>query len=89
MDILAVIGWILFGLIVGLIARLLIPGRDPMGWIATMVLGIMGSLVGGLIAYALQLGADRYSPAGWILSVIGGVAALLIYYWATGTRRGT
>jgi uncharacterized membrane protein YeaQ/YmgE (transglycosylase-associated protein family) len=88
MEPLSILGWILFGLIVGVIARLLVPGRDPMGWIATILLGIIGSVVGGLIAYALKLGTDPYQPGGWILSIIGAVIALLGYYWLTGTRRG-
>lgn len=83
----SIIGWIIFGLIAGAIARLLIPGRDPMGWVATILLGIVGSVVGGLIAYALNLGTEPYSPAGWILSIIGAIVTLLLYYWATGTKR--
>jgi len=83
----SILGWILFGLIAGAIARLLIPGRDPMGWIATILLGIVGSVVGGLIAYALKLGTDPYQPAGWILSIIGAVIALLGYYWMSGRSR--
>jgi uncharacterized membrane protein YeaQ/YmgE (transglycosylase-associated protein family) len=82
----SIIGWIIFGLIAGAIARLLVPGRDPMGWVATIVLGIVGSFVGGLIAYLLKLGTDPYEPGGWILAIIGAVVALLIYYWARGTR---
>lgn len=89
MHIGSLIGWIIFGLIVGAIARLLVPGRDPMGWIATILLGIVGSVVGGLIAYALRLGTAPYEPAGWIFSIIGGIVALLGYYWLTGTRRST
>lgn len=83
----SIIGWIVSGLIIGAIARLLIPGRDPLGWIATILLGIIGSVVGGFIAYALRLGTEPYAPAGWILSIIGAVVALLIYYWATGRQR--
>lgn len=87
MGIGSIIGWIVFGLIAGAIARLLIPGRDPMGWITTMVLGIIGSLVGGFIAYALKLGTGTYDPAGWILSILGAVLALLTYYWVTGAKH--
>ena len=88
MNPLSIIGWILFGLVVGLLARLLVPGRDPMGWLATLLLGVVGSVVGGLIAYALRLGTEPYAPAGWLLSIIGAVVALLGYYALTGTRRG-
>jgi uncharacterized membrane protein YeaQ/YmgE (transglycosylase-associated protein family) len=86
-DPISIIGWILFGLIAGAIARLLVPGRDAMGWIATIALGIIGSFVGGLIAYGLRLGTSPYEPAGWIMSILGAVVALLAYYSFTGTRR--
>jgi uncharacterized membrane protein YeaQ/YmgE (transglycosylase-associated protein family) len=82
----AIIGWIVFGLIAGAIARLLMPGRDPMGWLATIALGIVGSVVGGLIAYALKFGTDPYSPAGWIFSIIGAMLALAAYYRFSGSR---
>jgi uncharacterized membrane protein YeaQ/YmgE (transglycosylase-associated protein family) len=87
MTVMHVLGWILFGLIIGLIGRLLVPGRDPMGWIATIVLGIVGSLIGGFISYALGFGGDVYAPGGWIMSIIGAVIALVIYHWATGSAR--
>ena len=83
----SLIGWIIFGLIIGALARLIMPGRDPMGWIATIVLGIVGSLVGGFLAYALHLGHQHYEAGGWIMSLIGAVIALAFYYWTTGGRR--
>lgn len=83
----SILGWIIFGLIAGAIARLLIPGKDPIGLIATMLLGIVGSLVGGFIAYALRLGTTPYEPAGWILSILGAIVTLLVYYWAASPRR--
>jgi len=82
----SILGWIIFGLIAGAIARLLVPGRDPMGWIATILLGIVGSVVGGMIAYALKLGTDPYQPAGWIFSIIGAIVALLIYHWMNKSK---
>lgn len=68
-----VIGWIFFGLFVGLIARLLYPGRQPMGFIATMALGIVGSLVGGAISYSFGYDPQDglFQGAGWIMSIIG------------------
>jgi uncharacterized membrane protein YeaQ/YmgE (transglycosylase-associated protein family) len=83
---LTVLSWMLFGLIVGAIARLLVPGRDPMGWIATILLGIVGSLIGGGIAYALNMATEPYAPAGWILATAGAVIALLVYNMAAGAR---
>jgi uncharacterized membrane protein YeaQ/YmgE (transglycosylase-associated protein family) len=74
------ISWVFFGLIVGLIARLLVPGKQAMGWIATIVLGILGSFVGGAISYLL-FGSPNggVNPAGWIMSIIGGVIVVLVY----------
>jgi uncharacterized membrane protein YeaQ/YmgE (transglycosylase-associated protein family) len=71
-----VVGWVLFGLIVGAVARMLYPGREGLGWLGTMALGIAGSLVGGGVAYALRLGQYPYTGAGWILSIVGALALL-------------
>jgi uncharacterized membrane protein YeaQ/YmgE (transglycosylase-associated protein family) len=69
----SIIAFAVFGLIVGLIARLLYPGRQPMGFIATMILGMVGSFLGGFIAYLF--GADPqdgpFQSSGWIMSIIG------------------
>jgi len=76
-------------LIVGAIARLLVPGRDLRGWGATVLLGIVGSVVGGMIAYLLQLGVDPYQPAGWIFSIIGAIIVLCVYNRMTAPRLRT
>lgn len=77
-----IIGLIIIGLIAGALARLLVPGPDPMGILATILLGIVGSFIGGFLGYVI-FGADRYSgfiqPSGWIGSIIGSIIALLIY----------
>jgi uncharacterized membrane protein YeaQ/YmgE (transglycosylase-associated protein family) len=83
--ILAIIGYIIFGLIVGLIARLLMPGRDPMGLVATTLLGIAGSFVGGLLARALF---NDNNGVGWIGAIIGAMLLLLLYRAVTSRRRG-
>ena len=73
-----VIGWIIFGLIVGVIAKLLVPGKDPGGFITTILIGIAGALLGGWIGRA----AGWYGPnqgAGWIVSIIGAIVLLIIY----------
>jgi uncharacterized membrane protein YeaQ/YmgE (transglycosylase-associated protein family) len=73
-----IIGWILFGLVVGVIAKLLMPGRDPGGFIITILLGIAGSLLGGLVGRMLGF----YGPgeaAGWIMSILGAVLLLFLY----------
>ena len=80
-----IIGWLLFGLIVGAIAKFLMPGRDPGGWIVTILLGIAGSFVGGFLASTL-LGSDNQA-AGWIGSIIGAMLLLLIYRMIVGRRR--
>jgi len=81
----SVLGWMLFGLVAGAIARMLHPGNDVMGWGATMLLGITGSLLGGGIAYLLRLGISPYQPAGWIFSIIGAIVLLAMGFF--GTRR--
>jgi len=85
-----ILGLIVIGLIAGALARLLVPGRDPMGIGATIVLGILGSFAGGFLADVLFRDdtADRgLSPAGIVGSVIGAVILLLIYNAVTN-RRG-
>jgi uncharacterized membrane protein YeaQ/YmgE (transglycosylase-associated protein family) len=85
-----ILGLIVIGLIAGALARFLVPGRDPMGIGATIVLGIVGSFVGGFLADVLfrSDSADRgLSPAGIVGSVIGAIIVLLIYNAVT-SRRG-
>src|SRR5579859_6093840 len=79
-----ILGWILFGLIVGAIAKLLMPGRDPGGWIVTILLGIAGSFVGGFLASALM--GRNEQTAGWIGSIIGAIILLFIYRLIVGRR---
>lgn len=79
MDPMTLIVWLLAGLIVGVLARLLVPGPDPMGWLGTIVLGIVGSLVGGFLANLLFNGQAVVQPAGWLGSIIGAVIVLLIW----------
>ena len=78
---------IVFGLIAGAIAKLIMPGRDPGGILVTILIGIAGSLVGGFLFNAIGIGGgERY--AGLIGSVIGAIILLLLYRMFTG-RRGT
>jgi len=72
-----VIGWILFGLVIGAIARLLVPGRQNIGILKTMLLGVAGSFVGGFLAY-LIFGGEPLQAAGWIGSILGAVLLLAI-----------
>lgn len=80
----SIIGWIIFGLIAGGIARLLVPGSGPIGCLGTMLLGIAGSFVGGFIAHLLFRGDwGEFEPASLIGSVLGAVLLLVI-----GRRMG-
>ena len=78
---LQIIWWIIVGLIVGALARLLVPGRDPLGWLGTILLGIAGSFVGGFIASLIWRPADGnyFQPGGLLLSLVGAVLLLLIW----------
>lgn len=88
MDILwMIISWTIFGLIVGAIARLLVPGRQSMGIGATILLGIIGSFVGGFLGSLLFGGEITLrNPAGWIGGIIGAVIALLIFLRMSTSR---
>jgi len=75
--------WLIVGLIVGALARLIMPGKDAMGTIATLLLGIAGSILGGLISWAIWGSANgRFQPAGFILSLIGAIVLLWLYRMA-------
>ena len=80
-----VIGWIIFGLIVGALAKLLMPGRDPGGIIVTMALGIAGALIGGFVGQALGWYGEN-EGAGFLMSLLGAVLLLWIYRMIIGRR---
>ena len=80
-----ILSWILFGLGVGIIAKLVTPGRDPGGFIVTVLLGIAGALLGGFIGRAMGFyGPDE--SAGWLMSITGSVI-LLVAYRVIARRR--
>jgi uncharacterized membrane protein YeaQ/YmgE (transglycosylase-associated protein family) len=81
-----ILGWIVFGLVVGAIAKLLMPGKDPGGIIVTMVLGIVGALLGGFIGRALGMYNSNES-AGFIMALLGAVFVLLVYRMTVGGRH--
>ena len=73
-----ILGWILFGLIIGALAKLVMPGRDPGGIIVTMLLGIAGAVIGGFVGRAMGF----YGPgeaAGFLMSFVGAVLLLVLY----------
>jgi uncharacterized membrane protein YeaQ/YmgE (transglycosylase-associated protein family) len=78
----SIIGWIIFGLIVGIIAKFLMPGRDPGGYIVTTLLGIAGALVGGFLGRFLGL-YNEGDPVGFIMAILGSIVLLLIYRMAS------
>jgi len=83
-----IIAWIVFGFIIGLLARAIVPGRQHMGFIMTTLLGVAGSLIGGFIANALSGGTMQdVHGAGFIGSLIGAIVLVFIVSAATGGRR--
>ena len=73
-----ILGWILFGLVVGVLAKLVMPGRDPGGILVTMLLGIAGAVLGGVIGRTLGFYGER-EAAGFLLSLLGAVVLLALY----------
>lgn len=74
------ISWIIFGFIAGAIARFLLPGRDAMGCITTIIIGVIGSFVGGYLGSLFRGGpSDSFHPAGLLGAIIGSIIVLLIY----------
>ena len=78
--------WLLFGLAIGAIAKLVMPGGDPGGVVLTIVIGIIGSIVGGGISYLFFGAREPYQPAGWILSIVGAVVLLAAFRAMDGRR---
>ncbi|CAG9183020.1 GlsB/YeaQ/YmgE family stress response membrane protein [Cupriavidus pinatubonensis] len=74
----AFLGTVFVGLIVGLIARAIKPGDDKMGWIMTILLGILGSVVAGFVGRSMGW-YQPGQPAGWIASVLGAIVLLVLY----------
>lgn len=74
----AILSWIVFGLVIGIIAKLLMPGKDPGGFIVTMLLGIAGALVGGFIGRAMGFYGQNQG-AGWLMSILGAIILLALY----------
>ncbi len=85
-----IITWIVVGLIAGVIAKLLMPGNDPGGWIITILLGIAGAVVGGWIMSALGFGGvTGFNIWSIVVAVVGAVILLAIYYLIRGGTRTT
>ena len=85
-----IIGWILLGLLAGIIAKALLPGDDPGGFIVTTIIGVVGALLGGFIARALGLGDpidEFFDVSTWLAAIVGAIILLVIYRAVVG-RRG-
>jgi uncharacterized membrane protein YeaQ/YmgE (transglycosylase-associated protein family) len=80
-----VLGWILFGLIAGVIAKLIMPGKDPGGFIVTILLGIAGAVLGGFLGRAMGLYGEG-EAAGLFVSILGAILLLAIYRIMTRSR---
>ena len=80
MGLFDLIGWLVIGLVIGLLARFLVPGKDPMGFLATTLLGIAGSFLGGLISRLLFRSApgQGFVRPGFIVSLIGAIILVLV-----------
>lgn len=77
-----VLGWIFFGLVVGVVAKFLTPGRDPGGFFVTIVIGIIGAMLGGFIGRGLGwYGAG--DPVGFVMAVVGSIILLVLFRLAS------
>lgn len=92
MGLSGLISWVLFGLVAGVVAKLLMPGKDPGGCIITSLIGIAGALLGGFIATALGFGGvEAWDWRSFFIAIIGAILLLVIYRALSGrkgTRRG-
>jgi uncharacterized membrane protein YeaQ/YmgE (transglycosylase-associated protein family) len=73
-----ILGWIVFGLVVGIVAKFLMPGRDPGGFVVTVLLGIVGALLGGYLGRGLGWYREG-DAAGFLMAVLGAIIVLAVY----------
>ena len=84
-----ILGWILLGLLAGIIAKAVLPGDDPGGIIITTLIGIAGAVLGGLVARALDIGDpidEFFDISTWLAAIIGAIVLLLVWRVVTGRR---
>jgi uncharacterized membrane protein YeaQ/YmgE (transglycosylase-associated protein family) len=84
-----IIGWILLGLLAGIVAKAVLPGDDPGGIIVTTIIGIVGALLGGLIARALGIGDpidEFFDISTWLAAIIGAIGLLIVWRLVVGRR---
>lgn len=78
-----IIGWIVFGLVVGIVAKFLMPGRDPGGFIVTILLGIVGAVVAGFVGRLMGWYGNG-DPVGFVMAVLGSILVLAVYRFTIG-----
>jgi uncharacterized membrane protein YeaQ/YmgE (transglycosylase-associated protein family) len=87
-----IIGWIILGLLAGAIAKLILPGEQPGGFIVTTLIGIAGALIAGFVAQAIGFGDpldEFFDLSTWLAAIIGAIVLLLIWGWIAGRGRRT
>jgi uncharacterized membrane protein YeaQ/YmgE (transglycosylase-associated protein family) len=86
-----IIGWIILGILAGAIAKLILPGDQPGGFIVTTIVGVIGAVVAGFVAQALGFGDpidEFFDFSTWIAAIIGAIVLLLIWQWVAGRSGG-
>lgn len=85
----SILGWLVLGLLAGAVARVVLPGRQPIGCLGTIAVGVLGALVGGALASAAGLGeiGDFYDLETWGISIAGAILLLLVLGALAGRRR--
>jgi uncharacterized membrane protein YeaQ/YmgE (transglycosylase-associated protein family) len=85
-----ILGWIILGLVAGAIAKAILPGDDPGGIIVTMIIGVVGALLGGFLAQAI-FSVDTldnfFDLSTWLTAIVGSIILLLLYRMVAGRRR--
>ncbi|MEV7844147.1 GlsB/YeaQ/YmgE family stress response membrane protein [Streptomyces cyaneofuscatus] len=86
----SIVGWIILGLLAGVIAKILLPGRDPGGIIGTTIIGVAGAFVGGWLSSQFldrPISNDFYDTATWIAAIAGSLVLLIVYRLLFGNSR--
>ena len=81
--------FLVFGLIVGAVARLIVPGHEPGGWLASLGVGVIGAYLGGFLGRLIGLYPSEQSTGGWIMSLVGAIVVAFIYHAVVARRAQT